>query len=146
MAYLPSGWSPLDQPWNTSRESRVLRSATVEQMAERDTSRKAKALALEGLSVGRRGELTRRRRGSRAGWNSISLSVSQEGNAGARLLYAKLGYIDAGAESVGVCGQIMLRGRPLAVAVGRREAYGDAIAPATRLPVGVVRRSHRSDL
>jgi GNAT superfamily N-acetyltransferase len=49
------------------------------------------------------------------GWNSISLSVSQEGNAGARLLYAKLGYIDAGAEPVRVYGQIMLRGRPLAV-------------------------------
>jgi GNAT superfamily N-acetyltransferase len=45
------------------------------------------------------------------GWNSISLSVSQEGNAAARLLYTKLGYIDAGADPVRVTGPIMLRGR-----------------------------------
>jgi GNAT superfamily N-acetyltransferase len=49
------------------------------------------------------------------GWNSISLSVSQEGNAAARLLYTKLGYIDAGADPVRVTGPIMLRGRPFDV-------------------------------
>jgi GNAT superfamily N-acetyltransferase len=49
------------------------------------------------------------------GWNSISLSVSQEGNAAARLLYAKLGYVDGGADPVPVSGSIMLRGRPFDV-------------------------------
>jgi GNAT superfamily N-acetyltransferase len=49
------------------------------------------------------------------GWSSISLSVSQEGNAAARLLYAKLGYVDAGADPVRVLGPIMLRGRPFDV-------------------------------
>jgi GNAT superfamily N-acetyltransferase len=49
------------------------------------------------------------------GWNSISLSVSQEGNAAARLLYTKLGYIDAAADPVRVTGPIMLRGRPFDV-------------------------------
>jgi GNAT superfamily N-acetyltransferase len=49
------------------------------------------------------------------GWNSISLSVSQEGNPAARLLYAKLGYADAGADPVRVLGPIMLRGRPFDV-------------------------------
>jgi GNAT superfamily N-acetyltransferase len=49
------------------------------------------------------------------GWNSISLSVSQEGNAAARLLYAKLGYVDAGVDPVRVSGQILLRGRPFDV-------------------------------
>ena len=49
------------------------------------------------------------------GWNSISLSVSQEGNSAARLLYAKLGYVDAGADPVRVSGPIMLRGRPFEV-------------------------------
>ena len=49
------------------------------------------------------------------GWNSISLSVSQEGNAAARLLYAKLGYVDAGADPIRVNGPIMLRGRPFHV-------------------------------
>ena len=49
------------------------------------------------------------------GWNSISLSVSQEGNDAARLLYAKLGYVDAGAKPVRVSGPIMLRGRPFDV-------------------------------
>jgi GNAT superfamily N-acetyltransferase len=49
------------------------------------------------------------------GWNSISLSVSQEGNAAARLLYAELGYTDAGADPVRVTGPIMLRGRPFEV-------------------------------
>jgi GNAT superfamily N-acetyltransferase len=49
------------------------------------------------------------------GWSSISLSVSQEGNSAARLLYAKLGYIDAGADPVRVSGPIMLRGRPFEV-------------------------------
>ena len=49
------------------------------------------------------------------GWNSISLSVSQEGNAAARLLYTKLGYGDAGTEPVRVSGPILLRGRPFDV-------------------------------
>jgi GNAT superfamily N-acetyltransferase len=49
------------------------------------------------------------------GWNSISLSVSQEGNEAASLLYAKLGYVDAGAAPVRVSGPIMLRGRPFDV-------------------------------
>jgi GNAT superfamily N-acetyltransferase len=49
------------------------------------------------------------------GWNSISLSVSEEGNAPARMLYAKLGYVDAGVDPVRVSGQIMLRGRPFDV-------------------------------
>ena len=49
------------------------------------------------------------------GWSSISLSVSQEGNEAARLLYAKLGYVDAGADPVRVSGPIMLRGRPFDV-------------------------------
>jgi GNAT superfamily N-acetyltransferase len=49
------------------------------------------------------------------GSDTISLSVSQEGNAPARLLYAKLGYVDAGVEPVRVSGPIMLRGRPFEV-------------------------------
>jgi GNAT superfamily N-acetyltransferase len=52
-----------------------------------------------------------RRRGS----GRISLSVSQEQNPEARLLYEKLGYVDAGVEPVRVVGQIMLRGRPFDV-------------------------------
>ena len=49
------------------------------------------------------------------GWNSISLSASQDRNLAARLLYAKLGYVDAGTDPVRVSGQIMLRGRPFDV-------------------------------
>ena len=49
------------------------------------------------------------------GWNSISLSVSQEGNAAARLLYANLGYVDAGVDPVRVSGPITLRGVPFDV-------------------------------
>ena len=49
------------------------------------------------------------------GWDSISLSVSQQGNAAATLLYAKLGYVDAGVEPVRVSGVITLRGRPVEV-------------------------------
>ena len=49
------------------------------------------------------------------GWSSISLSVSEQGNAAASLLYAKLGYVDAGVDPVRVSGQIMLRGRPFDV-------------------------------
>ena len=49
------------------------------------------------------------------GWSSISLSVSEQGNAAAGLLYAKLGYVDAGVDLVQVSGQIMLRGRPFNV-------------------------------
>ena len=49
------------------------------------------------------------------GWDSISLSVSQDGNPDARRLYEKLGYADAGLEPVRVSGEILLRGRPLQV-------------------------------
>ncbi len=49
------------------------------------------------------------------GWQSISLSVSQEGNLAARSLYAKLGYVDAGVDPVRVSGVIILRGRPFEV-------------------------------
>jgi GNAT superfamily N-acetyltransferase len=52
-----------------------------------------------------------RRRGS----DRISLSVSQGQNPEAKLLYEKLGYLDAGVEPVRVLGQIMLRGRPFDV-------------------------------
>jgi GNAT superfamily N-acetyltransferase len=49
------------------------------------------------------------------GWDSISLSVSRDGNPAARRLYERLGYIDAGLEPVEVSGTIMLRGRPFEV-------------------------------
>jgi predicted GNAT family acetyltransferase len=49
------------------------------------------------------------------GWESISLSVSQEANLAATRLYAKLGFADAGVEPVRVSGVIMLRGRPFEV-------------------------------
>jgi GNAT superfamily N-acetyltransferase len=49
------------------------------------------------------------------GWDRISLSVSQDGNAAASRLYAKLGYADAGAKPVRVVGQIALRSGPLDV-------------------------------
>ena len=49
------------------------------------------------------------------GWDSISLSVSQEGNVAARCLYAKLGYVDAPVDPVRVSEVIMLRGRPFEV-------------------------------
>jgi GNAT superfamily N-acetyltransferase len=49
------------------------------------------------------------------GWDSISLSVSQEGNVAARRLYSKLGYVDAPVDPVRVSGVIMLRGRPFEV-------------------------------
>jgi GNAT superfamily N-acetyltransferase len=52
-----------------------------------------------------------RRRGS----DRISLSVSLEQNPVAKVLYEKLGYVDAGVEPVRVLGQIMIRGRPLEV-------------------------------
>jgi GNAT superfamily N-acetyltransferase len=51
----------------------------------------------------------------RRGWERISLSVSRSDNPAAARLYAKLGYVDAGAEPVRVLGQIMLRGRPFDV-------------------------------
>jgi ribosomal protein S18 acetylase RimI-like enzyme len=49
------------------------------------------------------------------GWDSISLSVSKDGNPSARRLYDWLGYVDAGLEPVHVSGTIMLRGRPFEV-------------------------------
>jgi GNAT superfamily N-acetyltransferase len=49
------------------------------------------------------------------GWESISLSVSQDGNDAARHLYGKLGFVDAGVEPVRVSGTITLRGRPFEV-------------------------------
>jgi GNAT superfamily N-acetyltransferase len=52
-----------------------------------------------------------RRRGS----DRISLSVSLEQNPVAKVLYEKLGYVDAGVEPVRVLGRIMIRGRPLEV-------------------------------
>jgi GNAT superfamily N-acetyltransferase len=49
------------------------------------------------------------------GWDGISLSVSQEGNAAAKLMYAKLGYVAADTAPVRVTGSITLRGQPFAV-------------------------------
>jgi GNAT superfamily N-acetyltransferase len=49
------------------------------------------------------------------GWESISLSVSQDGNVAARNLYLKLGYVDAGVDPVRVSGVITVRGRPFEV-------------------------------
>ena len=49
------------------------------------------------------------------GWTCLSLSVSKKGNPAARLLYRKLGYVDAGIDPVTVSGTILLRGRPFEV-------------------------------
>jgi predicted GNAT family acetyltransferase len=49
------------------------------------------------------------------GWDSISLSVSKDGNPAARRLYDRLGYVDAGVQPVQVSGTIMLRDRPFEV-------------------------------
>jgi len=49
------------------------------------------------------------------GWETISLSVSQEDNQPARRLYAKLGYVEAPTNPVRVSGVILLRGQPLEV-------------------------------
>jgi len=49
------------------------------------------------------------------GWESISLSVSLEGNEFARRLYAKLGYVEAPTDPVSVSGVIILRGQPVEV-------------------------------
>lgn len=49
-----------------------------------------------------------------AGWQAISLSVS-EANPAARTLYEKLGYADAGVDPVRVSGVIELRAGPLEV-------------------------------
>lgn len=49
------------------------------------------------------------------GSEGISLSVSQDGNAAARTLYAKLGYVAAGVDLVRVSGLMTLRGRPFEV-------------------------------
>ena len=51
----------------------------------------------------------------RRGSDRISLSVSLEQNPAAKVLYEKLGYVDAGVEPVRMLGQIMIRGRPLKV-------------------------------
>jgi GNAT superfamily N-acetyltransferase len=51
----------------------------------------------------------------RRDWDRISLSVSQDKNPAASLLYAKLGYVDAGVEPLRVLGEITIRGRPFAV-------------------------------
>jgi GNAT superfamily N-acetyltransferase len=45
----------------------------------------------------------------------ISLSVSREGNAAARSLYERLGYVDAAVEPVRVAGVITIRGRAVEV-------------------------------
>jgi GNAT superfamily N-acetyltransferase len=68
----------------------------------------------------RRGIATRLSRAAEAaararGWESISLSVSKDGNPGARRLYEELEFVDAGVEPVRVSGEIMLRGRPFQV-------------------------------
>ena len=49
------------------------------------------------------------------GWTSISLSVSQDGNAAAKLLYTNLGYVAADTAPVRVSGVITLRGQPFEV-------------------------------
>ena len=49
------------------------------------------------------------------GWESISLSVSQEGDEFARRLYAKLGYVEAPTAPVRVSGVIVLRGQSVEV-------------------------------
>ena len=49
------------------------------------------------------------------GWESVSLSVSRDGNVAARSLYAKLGYVATGVNPVRVSGVITLRGRPFEV-------------------------------
>jgi GNAT superfamily N-acetyltransferase len=49
------------------------------------------------------------------GWESISLSVSEEGNEFARRLYAKLGYVEVPTAPVRVSGVIVLRGQPFEV-------------------------------
>lgn len=49
------------------------------------------------------------------GWESISLSVSQEGNEFARRLYAKLGYVEAPTDPVRVSGVIVIRDKPVEV-------------------------------
>lgn len=49
------------------------------------------------------------------GWDRISLSVSQDGNAPARLLYTNLGYVAEDAAPVRVSGVITLRGQPFDV-------------------------------
>jgi GNAT superfamily N-acetyltransferase len=49
------------------------------------------------------------------GWSSISLSVSQDGNPAAKLLYTGLGYVASDTPPVRVSGTITLRGRPFEV-------------------------------
>ena len=52
---------------------------------------------------------------ARRGFDTVSLSVSATANEPARALYDLLGYGDSGVEPVRVTGEIVLRGRPLAV-------------------------------
>lgn len=49
------------------------------------------------------------------GWESMSLSVSQEGNESARCLYAQLGYAEAAIDPVRVSGVIVIRGQAVEV-------------------------------
>jgi ribosomal protein S18 acetylase RimI-like enzyme len=62
-------------------------------------------------------ELTRaaERLAAARGHERISLSVSLEKNPGARRLYERLGYRDAGIEPERIAGTIRLRGKPFAV-------------------------------
>lgn len=49
------------------------------------------------------------------GWETISLSVSQDGNRPARRLYAKLGYVEAETDPVRVSRELVLRGQRIEV-------------------------------
>jgi GNAT superfamily N-acetyltransferase len=64
-----------------------------------------------GTQLTRAAEATARARGA----ETLSLSVSLDGNPAARRLYEQLGYVDAGIEPVRVAGTIMLRGEPFEV-------------------------------
>jgi GNAT superfamily N-acetyltransferase len=52
---------------------------------------------------------------SKRGWSSISLSVSQDDNPAAKLLYTGLGYVASDTPPVRVSGVITLRGQPFEV-------------------------------
>jgi predicted GNAT family acetyltransferase len=49
------------------------------------------------------------------GWETVSLSVSQDKNPAARSLYTRLGYVAVESEPVRVTGVITLRGQPVEV-------------------------------